>query len=147
MPAENFAPNGGSPVDPGKVYLIKGSTLRDLLKKTEFDREDFDVQETSTGRTIHVRREGEELGASCNIELLDVEIVVTESEGVYFAGANKTYEPVVLAIRNGKLVADPGEFTGTYETIPTYRVISRITGNHPVYNDTGAVHEGPALNG
>lgn len=144
MPAENFAPAGGGAVDPAKLYLIKGSTLSELLKKTTFDNQDFDVTENTTGRIVKVRPSGE-AGASCNIELLDVEVSVTEADGVYFVGVNKTYEPVVLAIRNGKLVSDPGEFTGSY-TIPTYRVISRLTSNHPSLNDTGAVKEGPGLN-
>lgn len=60
MPANDFAPGPGS-VDPGKTYLIKGKTLADLLKKTIFDKEDFEVQESSTGRTVKVRNKyGEE---------------------------------------------------------------------------------------
>lgn len=143
MPANDFAPGAG-PVDPAKTYLIKGKTLADLLKKTTFSPEDFDVQESSTGRVVRVRQRSS-IGASCNVELLDVELSVTESGGVYYAGVNKATEPIVLAIRNGMLVADPGEFTGTYDTIPTYRVISRLRGNNPSSSDTGAIHEGPDL--
>lgn len=144
MPAENFAPAAGGNVDPAKTYLIKGSTLKELLKKTVFNPEDFQVQETSTGRTVSVRQSSTS-GASCNVELLDVEISVTESGGVYYAGVNKAYEPIVLSIRNGMLMADPGEFDGTYDTIPTYRVISRLRGNNPSFSDTGDIHVGPDL--
>lgn len=69
MPAENFAPAAGGNVDPSKIYLIKGGTLAELLKKTTFDPEDFEVTEQSTGRTIHVRNKYDQQTPGKNLNL------------------------------------------------------------------------------
>ena len=57
MPLENFLPGAaGGGVDESKSYLIKGSTLKELLKKTDFAEQDFVVQDKGDTRTVSLQR-------------------------------------------------------------------------------------------
>lgn len=103
MPAENFAPNAGGSVDPAKLYLIKGSTLADLLKKTTFSPEDFEVQDSTTGRTVRIRKASEADGL--NGLTLDVFVwqYTYDNDGHLYnppSGPSKR-----LVVRDGRVIA------------------------------------------
>lgn len=132
MPAPDFAPGAQGNINPAKTYLIKGSTLKKLLKETIFARNDFDVKEDEIKRLISARKAPVLDGLNFNFLLKDITATITGDpiDGLHL-GLVQTYEPEILCVRNGIFVpADAAE-------VDSYSFLSRMTSSDPINGDTG----------
>ncbi len=144
MPAENFAPGQPGGVDPSKTYLIKGKTLQDLLRKTIFNPNDFQVQEDKLKRQVSLRPVSLDGGENFDIHLRDISLLIEGNlDDGLFISVTQNYEPIVLAVRGGNFVGQ-GEYPAPDPlSVPIYSYIGRISTGHPSNNDTGPVLESP----
>lgn len=140
MALQNFLPgaNGGA-IDPASTYLIKGETLRALLRQTLFALTDFEVKETPDQRTVSLKHPLAEHGLNFNLILRDVNLALTAGEDPpYSIEITQNYEPYEFSIRDGKFTDLRDE-----SDVPTYAFIGRITTNGVVNTDSGPVYYAP----
>lgn len=95
MPITDFLNNPANQIDPFGTYVLKGSTLRELLMELSFSDTDFDVAEENNRRTVSLKSKGAESAASATIEIVDC----------------SSSELVTLRFKDGLLVSPNGSHT------------------------------------
>lgn len=118
-PIQDFLPGAAAAgIDEGGIYLLKGSTLKKLLKTTDFSEQDFIVDDKGDARTVSLQKKGKGGSAADEGEGEDFNITIAQCGETPVADVT---EVATIYVRQGKAsLTDPGGDTpGSTVTILT----------------------------